>query len=108
LQRPKARSDQELDAERSAEACPACGRHTVSLLGFPYVATMGAQPTADILGMGELSADQPPAIACLFERRRVRAATRPEAISYGSTPRGLTHRGNEDRPPDRATGATSA
>jgi len=26
---------------------------------------MGAQPTADILGMGELSADQPPAIACL-------------------------------------------
>ncbi|CAN5813073.1 hypothetical protein BH20CHL5_BH20CHL5_11660 [soil metagenome] len=65
LQRPKARSDQELDAERSAEACPACGRHTVSLLGFPYVATMGAQPTAEILGMGELSADQPPAIACL-------------------------------------------
>ncbi|MDQ3492958.1 MAG: hypothetical protein M3452_06825 [Chloroflexota bacterium] len=65
LQRPHAQPDQGLDAERSAEACPACGRHTVSLLGFPYVATMGAQPTADILGMGELSADQPPAIACL-------------------------------------------
>lgn len=65
LQRPEARSEQGLDAERSAEACPACGQHTVSLLGFPYVATMGAQPTADILGMGELSADQPPAIACL-------------------------------------------
>lgn len=65
LRRPEARPDAGLDAERSAEACPACGRHTVSLLGFPYVATMGAQPTADILGMGELSADQPPAIACL-------------------------------------------
>jgi hypothetical protein len=65
LQQPRAVADPALEAERSAEACPACGRHTVSLLGFPYVATMGAQPYAEILGMGELSADQPPGIGCL-------------------------------------------
>ncbi|CAN5764633.1 hypothetical protein BH24CHL8_BH24CHL8_04580 [soil metagenome] len=65
LTRPQARQDASLDAQRSAEACPVCGRHTVSLLGFPYVATMGAQPTSDILGMGELSPDQPPGIGCL-------------------------------------------
>jgi hypothetical protein len=65
LRRPEARPDPRLEAERSTEACPVCGRHTVTLLGFPYVATMGAQPTAEILGMGELSPDQPPGIACL-------------------------------------------
>ncbi len=65
LKRPEARDEPRLDGQRSAESCPACSRHTVSLLGFPYVATMGAQPTSDILGMGELSPDQPPGIGCL-------------------------------------------
>ena len=65
LLRPQVVADAALEAERSAETCPACGRHTVSLLGFPHVAAMGAQPYAEILGMGELSTDQPPGIACL-------------------------------------------
>lgn len=65
LQRPQAVADPALEAERSAEACPACGRHTVSLLGFPHVATMGVQPYGELLGMGELTPDQPPSIACL-------------------------------------------
>ncbi len=65
LKRPEPRPEPSLDAQRSAEACPACGRHTVSLLGFPHVTTMGAQPYAEILGMGELSPDQPPGIGCL-------------------------------------------
>jgi len=65
LKRPEVQADPGLEAERSRESCPACGRHTVSLLGFPYVATLGAQPASDILGMGELSPDQPPGIGCL-------------------------------------------
>lgn len=50
---------------RSEEACPVCGKHALSLLDFPYVATMGVQPYADILGMGELPVSQEPGIGCL-------------------------------------------
>jgi hypothetical protein len=65
LARPQPRPDPKLDSARSQEPCPVCGKHTLSLLDFPHVATMGVQPYSDILGMGEPSVEQPPGIACL-------------------------------------------
>jgi hypothetical protein len=58
-------ADPQAGGARSEEACPACGEHSLSLIGFPYVSTMGVQPYTDILGMGEPQADQPPGIGCL-------------------------------------------
>ena len=65
LERPVVRHEPSLDGARSEEACPACGRHTVSLLDFPYVSTMGVQPYTELLGMGEPSVQQAPGIGCL-------------------------------------------
>jgi hypothetical protein len=65
LARPEPEADPALEGARSEERCPACGRHTVTLLGFPHVATMGVQLYSEMLGMGELRPDQPPGIACL-------------------------------------------
>lgn len=65
LARPQPVDDPELAAARSEEACPRCGRHALSLLDFPHVATTGVQPYAELLGMGELRADQVPGIGCL-------------------------------------------
>ncbi len=59
------RDEPGLEGARSQEACPVCGEHTLSLLGYPYVSTMGVQPMAEILGMGEPTLDEPPGIACL-------------------------------------------
>lgn len=65
LQQPAANGDPQAGGARSDEACPACGRYSLSLIGFPYVSTMGVQPYSDILGMGEPQVDQAPAIGCL-------------------------------------------
>jgi hypothetical protein len=65
LSRPEPQADARLEEARSEEACPVCGNHTLSLLDFPHVATMGVQPNSDILGMGEPRVEQPPGIACL-------------------------------------------
>jgi hypothetical protein len=52
-------------AERSAEACPVCGAHELTLLEFPSLSTVGYQPYNEIVGMGEPGELSPPAIGCL-------------------------------------------
>lgn len=53
------------DAERSREACPACGAHRLTIIDFPDVPSMGVQPYSELLGMGEPHASTPPGIGCL-------------------------------------------
>jgi hypothetical protein len=51
--------------DRSAEACPVCGAHRLTLLHFPEVGVLGVRPYDDLLGMGDVNADSPPGIGCL-------------------------------------------
>ncbi|HSH21502.1 MAG TPA: hypothetical protein VK992_02640 [Candidatus Caenarcaniphilales bacterium] len=50
---------------RSAEACPVCGAHQLTLLRFPRVDVRGVRPYDEIIGMGDPTADDPPGIGCL-------------------------------------------
>ncbi len=65
LGRPEPAPGPDLEIERSAEACPRCGRHALSLIDFPQVAAMGVQPYAELLGMGEVRVREDPGIGCL-------------------------------------------
>ena len=65
ITQPVPRSDPRLDDARSKDPCPVCGHHTLTLLDFPHVSTMGVQPYSELLGMGEPMVEQPPGIACL-------------------------------------------
>ncbi len=51
-------------AGRSREACPVCGRHTLHLLYFPAIDITGVRPYDDMLGFGDVRADEAPAIGC--------------------------------------------
>ena len=46
-------------------ACPVCGAHRLAMEELPRVGAMGAQPYADILGMGDPADRSMPAIVCL-------------------------------------------
>jgi hypothetical protein len=49
----------------SAEKCPVCGAHRVTLVPLPEIAVMGVQPYTDLLMMGDRPTPLRPAIACL-------------------------------------------
>jgi hypothetical protein len=51
--------------ERSAEACPVCGEHRLTLLQFPRVDATGVRQYDELLGMGDAVPDDPPGIGCL-------------------------------------------
>lgn len=55
------------DAERSKEACPVCGQHSLTILPFPTMDVMGVQPYAELIGLGDPAQrpDSAPAIGCL-------------------------------------------
>jgi hypothetical protein len=50
--------------QRSGEACPVCGQHSLQLLYFPNVGATGARPYDEIFGFGDVQPDEPPAIGC--------------------------------------------
>lgn len=52
-------------AEHSAEACPVCGAHELTLIEFPAVSGTGYQAMNEIIGMGEPEAGNQPGIGCL-------------------------------------------
>jgi hypothetical protein len=54
----------DINADRSSEACPVCGQHTLHLLYFPEVDVTGARQYDDILGFGDIKPDDPPGIGC--------------------------------------------
>ena len=56
--------EQDADA-RSAEACPVCGAHRLTLLYFPETSATGVRPYDELLGMGDAASDTPPGIGCL-------------------------------------------
>jgi hypothetical protein len=53
------------DAERSAEACPVCGAHRLTLLYFPDASVQSVRPLDELYGMGDKPADTLPGIGCL-------------------------------------------
>ena len=53
------------DDQRSAEACPVCGEHRLTLLYFPETSVLGVRPYDELYAMGDRSADTAPAIGCL-------------------------------------------
>ncbi|MEO7119251.1 MAG: hypothetical protein ABIZ34_09810 [Candidatus Limnocylindrales bacterium] len=65
LGRPELQDDPALEGARSKEACPICGAHSLTLLRFPNVSTMGIQPYLEIIGMGEPTVEERPGIGCL-------------------------------------------
>lgn len=80
------------DSGRSQEACPVCGAHELHLLYYPSVDVTGARPYDDMLGFGDIKADQQPSIGCaacgtewdtLAEFRAAQAAT--SAAQAGSS-----------------------
>jgi hypothetical protein len=54
-----------VEESESQWACPVCGAHRLALEELPRVGAMGAQPYADILGMGDPADRSMPAIVCL-------------------------------------------
>jgi len=52
-------------AERSAEACPVCGAHEMSLIEFPEVSAVGYQVMNESIGMGDPEGSSEPGIGCL-------------------------------------------
>ena len=50
--------------DRSERACPVCGAHELALDVPPRIDVMGVQPYLDLVGMGDRSAAEPPAIVC--------------------------------------------
>lgn len=86
---------EDADRAESAEACPVCGKHTLHLIYFPNVDVTGARQYDDILGFGDVKADQPPAIACescgsqwasLEEFRAAHRGKAPEAPGHRRRP----------------------
>lgn len=53
------------EPERSAEACPRCGAHQLTLLRFPQLDVLGVRPYDDLIGMGDAKATTEPGIGCL-------------------------------------------
>jgi hypothetical protein len=53
------------DSARSADACPVCGEHRLTLLSFPSVDPSGVRPYDELLGFGDVQADTLPGIGCL-------------------------------------------
>ncbi len=53
------------DQERSEQACPVCGKHTLALDEPPRIDVMGVQSYSDMLGMGDLKAEGTLGIVCL-------------------------------------------
>jgi hypothetical protein len=56
-------TDQE--SGRSAQACPECGAHQLTLLEFPSMDVRGVRPYDELIGMGDPRPDDPPGIGCL-------------------------------------------
>ena len=54
-----------MEEPESQWACPVCGAHRLAMEELPRVGAMGAQPYADILGMGDPADRSMPAIVCL-------------------------------------------
>jgi hypothetical protein len=54
-----------MEEPESQWACPVCGAHRLAMEELPRVGAMGAQPYADILGMGDPADRAMPAIVCL-------------------------------------------
>ncbi len=54
----------ESEQQRSAEACPVCGEHRLTLLYFPTVDVRGVSPYDELIGMGDVRPDDPPGIGC--------------------------------------------
>ncbi len=52
------------EPQRSKEACPVCGAHELELLTFPSLDVSGPRPYDDIVGMGDVRANDPPGIGC--------------------------------------------
>jgi hypothetical protein len=53
------------DEQRSEQACPVCGQHTLALDAPPRIDVMGVQTNSDMLGMGDLKAEGTVGIVCL-------------------------------------------
>ena len=53
------------DDLRSAEACPVCGEHRLTLLYFPETSVLGVRPYDELYFLGDKTADTPPGIGCL-------------------------------------------
>lgn len=53
------------EGARSAETCPVCGEHRLTLLYFPETSVIGVRPYDELYGMGDASADTEPGIGCL-------------------------------------------
>lgn len=53
------------DETRSAETCPVCGEHRLTLLYFPETSVIGVRPYDELYGMGDASAGTEPGIGCL-------------------------------------------
>ncbi len=64
------------DTTRSAQACPACGQHSLAVDEPPQIDVMGIQAYSDMLGMGDVRPEAMPGIICLScgTRWRDRAA----------------------------------
>ncbi len=53
------------EEERSEQACPVCGRHTLAVDEPPRIDVMGVQAYSDLLGMGDVAPEGTLGIVCL-------------------------------------------
>jgi hypothetical protein len=53
------------EQERSEQACPVCGQHTLAVDEPPQIDVMGVQAYSDMLGMGDLHQPGSLGIICL-------------------------------------------
>jgi hypothetical protein len=51
--------------QRSEQACPVCGKHTVAVDEPPRIDVLGVQAYSDIVGMGDLPNEGAIGIVCL-------------------------------------------
>ena len=51
--------------QRSARACPVCGRHSLAVDEPPRIDVLGVQPYSDLVGMGDPRTPGPLGIVCL-------------------------------------------
>jgi hypothetical protein len=51
--------------EHSRQPCPVCGAHRLAVEQLPHIDVMGVQPYSDLIAMGDLHPQEPPAILCL-------------------------------------------
>jgi hypothetical protein len=56
---------EDLEQARSNEACPVCGQHRLTLIGFPETTARGVRPYDELICMGDPRPDTPPGIGCL-------------------------------------------